>query len=71
MSVEFTWQIAVAYVVVMAVVSGIRGGVREEMDGIADLFAIVFWPLWLVGLLIWVCYRILFLFGEGLGGKRE
>lgn len=50
------------YIVCMVIASGIRGGVRDEMDGIADLFVIVFWPIalgwWAIGLVFKFLYRV-------------
>lgn len=37
----------VAYVVGATIMYGVRGGIRDEMDGIADLVAVFFWPIWI------------------------
>jgi hypothetical protein len=51
----------VSYVVGCAITSGVIGGVRDEMDGIGDMFCIVFWPLVLVVMvpvkLLKLCYN--------------
>lgn len=36
----------VAYVIGALIMYGARGGIRDEMDGIADLFAVFIWPIW-------------------------
>jgi hypothetical protein len=42
------WQILLAlYAIGALIMCGIRGGIRDEMDGIADLFAVFIWPIWI------------------------
>lgn len=52
------------YVLGAIVTAGITGGVRDEMDGIADLAKIGFWPVALVLLLAWVFVRFLYNVGQ-------
>ena len=55
----FQWFLI--YIAGAAVTCGITGGVRDEMDGIVDMFFILFWPLCLAiiigGTPIWLLYR--------------
>lgn len=54
--------VTVLYFVGAAVAVGVIGGVRDEMDGIADLAAIILWPaalaLWIFAKAAKALYRI-------------
>lgn len=62
---------ATLYIVCMAIAAGIRGGVRDEMDGVLDLLAISLWPVWLAGFMLWFAFTILFLLGRSLAGRKK
>lgn len=59
--------IAAVYIVGAIVAAGVTGGVRDEMDGIADIATIVFWP---VVLMLWgaaKAFKVIYLIGRCLG----
>ena len=66
------WYILIPiYIACMIVASGIRGGVRDEMDGIIDMLAITLWPIWIAGFLIWAAYTVLFSVGSSLRRAKK
>ena len=66
------WYILIAiHIACMIVASGIRGGVRDEMDGIIDMLAIALWPIWIAGFLIWTAYTVLFSVGSSLRRAKK
>jgi hypothetical protein len=44
------------YVLGCCIASGITGAVRDEMEGILDLFCIFFWPIIFI---LWFTYKIM------------
>lgn len=66
------WYIFIAfYISCMIIASGIRGGVRDEMDGIIDMLAIALWPIWIAGFLAWAAYTVLFSVGSSLRQSKK
>lgn len=66
---EWIFLVAI-YISCMIIASGIRGGVRDEMDGIIDILAIALWPIWLSCFVCWFIYHILFNVGKSLSGRK-
>ena len=57
------------YIIGALIAAGVRGGIRDEMDGIGDRLFILFWPIVLV---CWVIYRIAAVFVQlGIMIKRR
>lgn len=54
-----TGHFILMYIIGALIAAGITGGIRDEMDGLLDMFVIFFWPLALCG---WVIYRVVAVF---------
>lgn len=59
--------VTVLYFVGAAVAVGVIGGVRDEMDGIADLATIILWPVALALLVFAKAAKALYRIGRNFG----
>lgn len=52
----------VVYIIGFIVALGVRGGIRDEMEGIGDMVFVVFWPLtlmfWFMCMLVGGLYEV-------------
>lgn len=60
---------SIIYVIAMVIAAGVRGGVRSEMEGIGDLFLIIFWPLWIAYFFISIFFHLLYEIGRSLKNR--
>lgn len=59
----------VFYIVGLGVTAGVIGGVRDEMDGIADIAIILFWPLAAIVVAFAKAWCIFYALGRWVGRK--
>lgn len=60
-------ELIALYLIGAVATAGVIGGVRDEMDGIADLAAIVFWPVALALLVVWKACKAIYNIGRHFG----
>ena len=45
LTIAIGYAIVIVYIIGALIMLGIRGGIQDEMEGIADLFYVFLWPI--------------------------